>query len=316
MLREGSSMSGRAEDADEGRVGIPCFADDHLWYVLAWLRLYQATQDRTFLNQAQTIYEDILLWGGWNTTCGGMNWQKPLPNGGSYVNAITGELFLSASGKLALLTGSNAPVTNFSYADWAQAEWNMLGNSAMMTPTTQPPNGLLITDGLSSQSCSQKNPTGAYWTYNQGVVLSGLAMLSVAGGNVNKSTAATANLIATTAMTYFNTSVGVMAELSCGNGGNCTGKDGREFKGVFVRHLAYALETLSSLSPDPGGMLAAYREWLSVQANAVVNWDSVTLSNGNIQFGQFWQGPFQWDNTPWVSQNSGLDAVLAILLVS
>jgi len=293
-----------------------CYFDDLQWYILAWIRTYEVTQNITYLNQATELYSNILTkWNGWNETCGGMNW---LGGGGSYINAIPNELFLDCSINLARNTGSNNPIGNYTYSDWTKQEWNWFSNSPMPIPQNIPSNGLLITDGLSTQDCSKINPTGSYWTYNQGVLLSGLARLSISENN--NQYANIANTIATTAMYYFNNTnvtgtMGVLTEVSCGHDGNCNGQDGRQFKGVFIRHLNYVLPILSQFSPNPSITQELYENYILEQVSSILNMNTYPVNANSIQFGQLWQGPFMWDNTPWVSQGSALDAIIAGLQV-
>lgn len=47
------------------------FYDDELWWVLAWIQVYDATGNVTYLNTAASLYEDSKsAWG--NTPCGGL----------------------------------------------------------------------------------------------------------------------------------------------------------------------------------------------------------------------------------------------------
>jgi hypothetical protein len=84
--------------------------------------------------------------------------------------------------------------------------------------------------------------TGAYWTYNQGVILSGLVRYAAIFNDPSRITAAAT--LAKTAVQYYGASTprgDVLVETACGASGMCGGLDVQQFKGVFVRHLAYAL---------------------------------------------------------------------------
>jgi predicted alpha-1,6-mannanase (GH76 family) len=49
------------------------FYDDELWWVLAWIKVYDVTNDVTYLNKAAEIYEDPRsVWG--TTPCNGGIW--------------------------------------------------------------------------------------------------------------------------------------------------------------------------------------------------------------------------------------------------
>lgn len=47
------------------------FYDDELWWVLAWIAVYDATGNTQYLDKAAAIYEDSKsVWG--QTPCGGL----------------------------------------------------------------------------------------------------------------------------------------------------------------------------------------------------------------------------------------------------
>jgi predicted alpha-1,6-mannanase (GH76 family) len=48
------------------------YYDDEGWWGLAWLNIYDLTQDNDYLNLATVIFNDIQ--GGWPTPCGGGIW--------------------------------------------------------------------------------------------------------------------------------------------------------------------------------------------------------------------------------------------------
>jgi hypothetical protein len=53
------------------------FYDDELWWVLAWIKVYDVTGDVKYLNKAAQIYEDPKsVWG--TTPCNGGIWYVPL----------------------------------------------------------------------------------------------------------------------------------------------------------------------------------------------------------------------------------------------
>lgn len=283
-----------------------CWRDDHLWFIDAWSAAYNATGNASYLQQAQSIYAQLVgPWQSWNTTCGGVNWENGVP----YRNAITNELFLSASMQLDALTKSAVPVTNFTYAGWAATEWAWLNSTVMY----QPAEGI-FQDGLSMTNCSAINTGGAFWTYNQGVLLDGLVRLGASTAAPQLS--AFAMQVAQAATVYFSDPsdpARILREFSCSRpDGSCGGGDGtgRQFKGAFVRHLGYATALLQA---QPGGAAQAAwaAQWLAGNVlSLLAHGTNVTAAN-QLQFGQLWQGPFQQDLSPWVSQGVGLDLLLA-----
>jgi hypothetical protein len=102
-----------------------------LWWVIALARVYEYTGNATYLAKAEEIYADLVgPWHAWATNCsgtglvcrsvghnqalcraGGMVWYSK----STYRNAITNELFLTASIKLDAITHSKVPVANFTY---------------------------------------------------------------------------------------------------------------------------------------------------------------------------------------------------------
>ena len=65
------------------------YYDDEGWWALAWLNIYDLTQDTDYLNLAILIFNDIQ--GGWTTPCGGgIWWEKDK----SYIASIANGRFL------------------------------------------------------------------------------------------------------------------------------------------------------------------------------------------------------------------------------
>jgi predicted alpha-1,6-mannanase (GH76 family) len=66
-------------DGRDERGWLVDYYDDESWMTLALIRAYDLTGDRLYLDQAETIFADIM--GGWDTTCcgehlGGIWWNK------------------------------------------------------------------------------------------------------------------------------------------------------------------------------------------------------------------------------------------------
>lgn len=89
----------------------------------------------------------------------------------------------------------------------------------------------------------------------------------------------------------------------------CGGLDAKQFKGVFVRHLMYALPVISgTVGPAAGKALAG---GLLNQSTSILAHNSQAQINSRLAFGQLWQGPFEVDSCMYVSQGAALDALLA-----
>ena len=156
------------------------------------------------------------------------------------------------------------------YLDWAQKEWAWFLGSGLVNPS------FLVNDGLNG-NCTNNNQTT--WTYNQGVLLNGAALLSTATGN--SSALSVASKVASAAMTLLVDASSGMFEEPCGAGG-CDG-DQDIFKGVFARHLSAMLQT-GTTSPALQAQAASF-----LTANA-----ASVLSNSSCEtggYGLLWQGP-------------------------
>ena len=256
------------------------FYDDEGWWALAWIDAYDLTGNQQYLAMAETIFADME--GGWDSTCGGGIWWS---KDRGYKNAIANELFLSVAASLANRDEPNQA----DYLNWANKEWKWFAQSGMINGQGLINDGLGTGDGKTSAGVCANNGQ-ATWSYNQGVVLGGLAEMSKL--NHDPSLSQTAQKIAAAATSKLVDSNGVMHD-PCEP--NC-GADGVQFKGIFVRNL----RALAEADPQP-----AYRAFVMTNANAV--W---AHSQGpNFQLGQVWSGPFDAGNA--ASQSSALDAIVA-----
>lgn len=251
------------------------YLDDEGWWALAWVDAYDLTRQPEYLATAVSIFTDMA--GQWDGTCGGGIWWS---KDHDYKNAIANELFLSVAAHLA--TRAKDKADRNKYRDWAQKEWAWFSQTGMIN--TQG----LINDGLDLHTC--KNNGKTTWTYNQGVVLGGLAELSQSTHDRNL--LKTASGIANAAITQLSDPNGVLhdpCEPSCG-------ADGIQFKGIFMRNL---------MELDEKAKDARYRTFADTNAESI--W---THSQGpDYQFGQVWSGPFDKGNAG--SQSSALDAFVA-----
>ncbi|KAF5011364.1 hypothetical protein FDECE_2539 [Fusarium decemcellulare] len=255
------------------------FYDDEGWWALAWIRSHDAAGDMDFLEAAVDIFNDMQ--GGGGTPCGGIYWKK----GGPYVNAIANELYLAVAASLARRVPDNS-----TYLEIAKKQWQWFEGSGMINEKG------LINDGL-TDDC--KNNGLQTWSYNQGVILGALVELSRATGN--KALIEKAHRIATAAIEELTNSDGILVEADdCElRDGHC-GRDGQQFKGIFVRNLHY----LHEASPKD-----LYRRFIVKNADSV--WKNAR--NKRNQLGVAWTGPYVEASGP--SQSSGLDALVAAIAV-
>ncbi len=191
------------------------FYDDEGWWALAWLAVYDLDHKPIRLHMAESIFENMT--GGWDGVCGGGIWWKKDRH---YKNAIANELFLSVAARLAQRSTGQQKER---YRKWAMDEWRWFAASGMINGQQ------LVNDGLDS-SCRNNGKTE--WSYNQGVVLTGL--LDLADLEQDPELRAQASRMAQASAKALTGSDGVLHEV-CEPG---CGADGVQFKGIYVRNLA------------------------------------------------------------------------------
>ncbi|KAJ7783162.1 glycoside hydrolase family 76 protein [Mycena metata] len=249
--------------------------DDALWVVLAlWkiadYKIARGLSATPYLNSALTIYNIIA--GQWDNTCGGGVWWSTAH---TYKNSITNELFLLVSATGAL----NFP-TQAAFLTNANLAWNWLKNSGLRNSAG------LWNDGL-TQDGTCKNNGQTTWTYNQGVIASGLSALSA---DATIKTMSTNNIL----------------RESCDNaaaGGAVCNQDQQIFKGIWTKSVQYYLDRAN----DPARN-AKYSAYLGSQSSAVIHF--ATDAAGDP--GSVWYAPNAGGSiwTPKTSA-SGLEAHIA-----
>jgi predicted alpha-1,6-mannanase (GH76 family) len=250
---------------------INMFFDDNGWWGLAWVDAYDLTGEERYLDAARTIFAHNQT--GWDDTCGGGLWWN---TDRTYKNAITNELFLTLAALLHQRTGGQE------YLSWALRDWEWLTARAFVGPEG------LINDGLTG-ACA--NNGGITWTYNQGVVLGGLAALYDITGD--RAYLRHGEGIADAALSRLASPEGILTEVC--ESGSCNG-DQTQFKGIFMRYLHEFY-----LRSDKH----EYRRF--ILANADSAWDSAR--NQADQFGLRWAGPF--DQADASRQSSALEVINA-----
>jgi predicted alpha-1,6-mannanase (GH76 family) len=252
--------------------------DDTAWWALAWLQAYDLTHVSSYLSMAETDADYIHE--GWGRACGGGIWWQRNP--GYYKNAISNELFLELTAWL-----HNTISGDVKYLSWAEAEWSWFERSGMINASD------LVNDGVGA-NCENNGATT--WTYNQGVILAGLAQLYQATGN--RSLLTTAERIARAAISQL-TVRGVLTEPCRGAG--CAARldrDTQAFKGIFVQDLKVLAVTAGT---------SQFNAFFSKQARSI-DADDATESH---DFGMSWSGPAAEVSS--ATQASALDALVAAL---
>ncbi|KAJ7045498.1 glycoside hydrolase family 76 protein, partial [Mycena alexandri] len=264
--------------------------DDAGWIVLAlWkiadYKIARGLSATAYLNSALTVYNIIA--GQWDNTCGGGVWWSTAH---TYKNSITNQLFLLVSATGAINFPTQAP-----YAANANLVWNWLKNSGLRNSAG------LWNDGL-TQDGTCKNNGQTTWTYNQGVIASGLSALSVVTGDKTLLTQAEITLDATIKLMSTNN---ILRE-SCDNaaaGGAVCNQDQQIFKGIWTKSVQYYLDRANDPTRN-----AKYSAYLGSQSSGVIHF--ATDAAGDP--GSVWYAPNAGGSiwTPKTSA-SGLEAHIA-----
>jgi predicted alpha-1,6-mannanase (GH76 family) len=258
---------------------INMFYDDNGWWGLAWVAAYDLTGEDRYLDAARAIFAHNR--GGWDDACGGGLWWN---TNRSYKNAITNELFLT----LAALLHQRTPGDE-EYLSWALRTWEWLTARALIGPDG------LVNDGLNGHC---ENNGGTAWTYNQGVVLGGLAALFDITGD--REFLRHGEFIADAALRGLAGADGILTE-PCELAPPACNSDQTQFKGIFARYLHEFHQR--SRKPE-------YREFLLVNADSV--WRNAR--NERDQLGLRWSGPF--DQADASRQSSALEVLTAAAALS
>ena len=256
------------------------YYDDDGWWALAWIAAFDLTGEVKYLDLARQLFAGMAA--GWDDGCGGGLWWT---RGKTYKNAIPNELFLLVAGRLHQRTTGPGR----GYLEWALREWQWFRASGLIGPAG------LVNDGLTADGA---NNGGTAWTYNQGVIIGGLAVLHAITGD--GAYLGQAEAIAAAALRDLTVPPGILAEP---DERRAMGRrdDQAQFKGIFVRNL-YELHRHRPR--------AEYRDF--ILANATSLWRN--SRNRQNQVGLAWTGPF--DRADAARQGSALDALNAAVGVS
>lgn len=302
----------------------------------------------SFAHRARVFYELAEKGWDWRLCGGGMTWNpRLLP----YKNAITNQLFISASVGMYLHFPGDANCSPFlsQYDDKQDGEtpsdellhaqehgeqcdesvrgdssydpiylanaihgYDWLKNSGMVNDQGLYVDGFHIAGYRTNHSkteCNERNEM--VYTYNQGVVLSGLRGLWEATGNttyledghelvrnVIRATGWTDERRFTATSTRSETPAepsasrgawaglgahGILAE-ACDPAGTCS-QDGQTFKGIFFHHLTAFCAPLPSVPVSPGRTYAASRETGALHSNSCSEYTDWVVRNARAALG-------------------------------
>ncbi|RPE39144.1 putative alpha-1,6-mannanase (GH76 family) [Streptomyces sp. Ag109_O5-1] len=266
----------RSSDPVEGDF-ISRAIDDSGWWAVTWLSAYDYTGDRRYLDEAVTITNYVHQYWDTGTCGGGVWWDRER----TYKNAVTNGLYLWLTTALhQRISGDTA---------WGQrattaADWYL--NSGLINSSG------LVNDGLNT-SCSNNGQT--VWSYNQGLAIGAFTQLWRSTGN-NRYLDAAKHLADAATSSPQLTRDGILTE-SCDTGTNSCDDNQKQFKGIFIRHLADLADATGS---------ATYRAYIKNQADSIWAADRDSLS----RLGQRWAGSAP-NQTDWRTQASALEALTA-----
>lgn len=161
----------------------------------------------------------------------------------------------------------------------------------------------IINDGLNIGVSPCANNGAEGWTYNQGVLLSGLAELTWATGSATYNDLA--NTLATASMAHYANNSQLILHEVCEP--NCD-SDLSQFKGVYGRNIQFLVNRANIL---PADLKARFVKFLQNNANAI--WASDRGINN--QLGLVWSGEPSIVATV-ETQSSALDAIVGAACVS
>ena len=317
--------------------------DDMLWVVLGWLeavktaRLHSRLHYRHLQSQEQTwhgaqfidayahrirVFYELATHGWSNSLCGGgMTWSPWL---GPYKNAITNQLYISASVAMYLYFPGDDNVSpwnsdgtrsgwrqpqNTTHLQAAKDGYDWLANSGMRNRKGLYVDGFHVSRWRANgTTCDIRNEE--VYTYNQGVILSGLRGLWESTGNTTYLKDGHDLVTSVVKATGWNIDLdkpsksprwagigraGILEE-TCDSSGTCH-QDPQSFKGVFFHHLTLFCDPLPTVPMIPGKTFAAdsdlellhrfsckgYLKWIRHNAEA-----ALTARDDRGRFGTWW----------------------------
>jgi len=248
---------------------IPSF-DDMAWYGMAYARIFEVLGHQLGEHQAAKFGDaaaNIFKWvaqKGWddnsNTTtwCGGGFWWD---SNKAFKATITNVQMIYLGAKLHNILPTKDPL----FLTVANRTWHWMQNHDLVDPST----GILS----NSLDGSCKAETGTGWTYQQGVLVGGLAELAKASPEGSEPLVAQ-SLRLVNAVRKHMTHDDVLLE-SCDNqtGSKACNADARMYKGLFVRNVRYLMDYLGERAGH-AAIIQNYTDWLIVNAKRL-------LSNGS-----------------------------------
>jgi len=269
--------------------------DDEGWWALTWIKAYDLTGMQDYLNMAESIFQDMANY--WSCVLGGgIPWKKSQPDS---KGCIQNELFITVAARLYQRT------SNATYLTWAIRGWNWFEQSHLIGTQNDANNNVvqnLVNDALGSPATFPATPWPGdpIYTYTQGVIIGGLVDLYKCTGApwlLQQAHTIAHAVITPNPICSLVDANGILWEKMCEPTNTCE-PDGTQFKGIFIRNLAYLHQT------DPRD---EYRTFILNNAASII----FNNRNNANQCGLHWAGPV--DATDASRQSSALDALNAAI---
>ena len=313
-----------------GRVAGDNKYDDLNFWTSTWRVAYAYTGNTTYAKAATNLlYNYVLKDSSWlvdsaapdaiwrgtgpGVPClGGALWDKDA----GYINAISNQWLLYNLADAGSLDGV---VARSDARAWAAEVWDWVASSPMINDQHLFNDGLNPMPAVAGVACA--NNEQQVWTYNQGVVLGGLAELAATAETFEKrqellnagiviARAAATTLVAKSTVNG-NATVDVLDETACAKAEDCRGNN-EVFKGMFVQHLAHLVSVVED-GTGPTADTEFFRRF--VRDNAASLWQHANSNAGSAKppfFGFLWQGPAPADQGSFyqttATQSIALDA--------
>jgi predicted alpha-1,6-mannanase (GH76 family) len=260
--------------------------DDQLWFTLTWIKAHDLTHRKDYLDMAATIFHDVKT-HACDDICGGGVWWNRMK---TYKNAITNELFFTAAARLYTRTSDEQ------YLSLANREWKWLLGSGLINGQD------LVYDRLGEGNCDIGDKIT--WTYNQGVILGGLAEMYVITNDIGY--LLKAQSIAYATIRTLVDADDILTEQSSVPDDDA---DAAQFKGIFIRNLAHFVHVLVHAYGTLSSISAPYKQFITKNADAL--WERNRINNN--KFGLNWAARAHITNA--ATQTSALDAFNAAMAV-
>ncbi|HVX43529.1 MAG TPA: glycoside hydrolase family 76 protein [Mycobacteriales bacterium] len=257
--------------------------DDTEWWGLTWVTAYDLTGKQKYLDEAVIIANYVQDY--WDpSTCGGGVWWNAEK---TYKNSVTNGLYIRLTAEL-----HNRIHGDRTWLQRSKTAWQWFTSSGLINSSG------LVNDGL-TDTCQNNGQT--VWSYNQGLAIG--AGLELWRADHDASILSTVRRLAdagTTAPALV--SDGVLTE-SCDALDRTCDDNGKQFKGIFMRYLMDAADTLRD---------ARYRNFVDRQAATISNNDRDAAG----RLGERWSGATNADfpnARDWRTQASALSALIAAI---